>query len=100
MALRDEDREEVQEIMRENMETIHELFEPQIKALQEKFPEDNLEFEVMRENYLIYNATPDLPVKPRGTRILMDLRGASASGTVAEWVSFGNKWVEAWVKVI
>jgi len=100
MALTPEEQDEVREITEENMEAIRELFGERLTLLEESKKEDNLEFEVMRENYLTYNATATVPIKPNGTRIIMDLRGTSSSGTIAEWVSVGDKWVEAWAKVI
>lgn len=100
MALTPEEQDEVRQIAEENMETIRELFGGRLTSLEEGKKEDTLEFEIMRENYITYNATPNVPVKPNGTRIIMDLRGASTSGTIAEWVSVGDKWVEAWAKIV
>lgn len=93
-------REEVEQMMAENLERIHAIVDSRIS--QEVSPQEttNLEFQEMRRNYKMYNATT-VPVLPRGTMIVIDTRPKlGASGVVAKYTSLGDRYVEEWAKQV
>lgn len=93
-------KEEIDKIMQDNLERISDLLDQRVSEVVQRIDnEDRPEFQVFRRNYGIYTAT-NLPVLPRGTEILLDLRAGASSGPVACYKSLGDKYVEAWVKIL
>ncbi len=94
-------REEVEQIMADNLKRISELVDARVdESLHLASTKENVEFQQFRTGYKVYNATT-LPVLARGTEILLDLRPAGqSSGMVACYKSLGDRYVEAWVKII
>lgn len=93
--------EEIDALMQENLAKIQALAEQKVgEAVQRSMSKENQDFVAFRQGYKVYNAT-NLPVLPRGTEIILDLRPAAQfSGMVACYKSLGDRYVEAWVKTI
>lgn len=93
-------REEAELLMRENLERLEALLDRKLDDFRNRLPDTNVAFQELQRNYKVYNATV-LPVLPRGTMILLDLRSATnATGTVAKYSSLGDRWVEEWAKTV
>lgn len=93
-------REDVEQMMAENLIKIRAMTEGIVNgkvALQEN---TYLEFQELRRNYKVYNATT-IPVLPRGAMVLIDTRPVlGASGVVAKYSSLGDRYVEEWAKQV
>lgn len=94
-------REELDAMMQDNMKKFSELVDIRVEeSMHRASVSENIEFQEFRRNYKVYNATT-LPVLPRGTTILLDLRpSAAASGIVAKYSSLGDRYVEEWAKQV
>lgn len=94
-------REELEVLMQENLERVSRLVDDRVaEALQRSETSDYTDFQAFRRNYKVYNATT-VPVLPRGTMIVIDTRPTlGASGTVAKYVSLGDRYVEEWAKQV
>ena len=93
--------EQIEELMQENLKKVSALVDDRIEeVLHRRSVKENIEVQSFLRGYKVYNATA-IPVLPKGTVLLIDLRpAAGASGVVAKYTSLGDRYVEEWAKQV